>query len=834
MAKIHLLAMLLILTLLKVYSTENHPAWIRINQLGYLPQSMKIAVLVTKTDIDCSQFQIRSAESNQEIWFSKNIKKIGAYGPFTNTFRLNFSEFQEQGRFYLQIGNIKSPVFPINFYIYDGTADFLLRYMRQQRCGFNPFLGDSCHTHDGYTIYGPMPDGTHIDVTGGWHDASDYLQYSTTSANATYHLLFAYEQNPAAFADKYDAAGLPGRNGVPDVLDEARWGLEWLLKMHPRPDWMFNQIADDRDHLGFRLPTLDSTDYGKGLERPVYFCTGEVQGLFKYQNRATGVASTAGKFASAFGLGAKIFTAFDPKFSQQLTEHAQSAYEFGLKKPGACQTAPCRAPYFYEEDNWADDMELGAAMLAQLTKSSDYQEDAIRFSKMEPLTPWFGADTARHYQWYPFMNPGHFKLWQIADNNTKIQLIENYRLGIEKVANRGKGTPFLMGVPFIWCSNNLVAAFVTQCRLYREMSGDSQFIELETAMCDWLFGCNPWGVSMVIGLPEDGIYPRDPHSAFSYLHNYPLDGGLVDGPVYGSIFRNLKYVGLRESDEYAPFQSELVVYHDDMGDYSTNEPTMDGTASLIYYLAAMQPDGMRQISYPKFEKFTRQAGAIIRGDKTKKELAIVFTADKFGEGAESIRKTLLKQQIKANFFLTGNFYRNPAFSSMIQTLKADGHYLGPHSDEHLLYCSWEKRDSLLVTEEQFVNDLEKNYAEMKKFGISKTEAPYFIPPYEWYNVKVVQWSEKIGVRLINFTPGTRSNADWTTPDMKNYLSSQQIFDSILNFEKSQSDGLNGFILLLHLGTNPTRPDKFYNRLEELIQFLTTKGYKLKRIDDLLN
>src|SRR5690606_1519585 len=110
-------------------------------------------------------------------------------------------------------------------------------------------------------------------------------QYSTTSANATYHLLAAYRDFGDVFSDEHEANGLEGGNGVADVLDEARWGLDWLLKMHPQEDWMFNQIADDRDHAGMRLPTIDSVDYGlgKGGARPVYFINGESQGLGKYQ-----------------------------------------------------------------------------------------------------------------------------------------------------------------------------------------------------------------------------------------------------------------------------------------------------------------------------------------------------------------------------------------------------------------------------------------------------------------------------------------------------------------------------------------------------------------------
>jgi hypothetical protein len=66
-------------------------------------------------------------------------------------------------------------------------------------------------------------------------------------------------------------------------------------------------------------------------------------------------------------------------------------------------------------------------------------------------------------------------------------------------------------------------------------------------------------------------------------------GGLVDGPVYRSIFQSLKYVGLRDADEFAPFNTGFIVYHDDLGDYSTNEPIMDGTANLVYLLASLAP-----------------------------------------------------------------------------------------------------------------------------------------------------------------------------------------------------------------------------------------------------
>jgi hypothetical protein len=93
---------------------------------------------------------------------------------------------------------------------------------------------------------------------------------------------------------------------------------------------------------------------------------------------------------------------------------------------------------------------------------------------------------------------------------------------------------------------------------------------------------------MVIGLPRDGVSPRDPHSVVAKeVGVWTQTGGLVDGPVYRSIFQSLKWVRLHQEDEFAPFNTGFIVYHDDLGDYSTNEPIMDGTANLAYLLSAV-------------------------------------------------------------------------------------------------------------------------------------------------------------------------------------------------------------------------------------------------------
>lgn len=567
-------------------------SWIRINQLGYTPTGKKVAVWCSQKAATLQQFQLIDSATGKVVFTAKAGKAFGAYGPFTQTYRLNFSAFNKRGTYAVKTGDVQSPYFKIGHEVYNGAADFALRYMRQQRCGFNPFLKDSCHTQDGYTLYGPMPDSTRIDAVGGWHDASDYLQYVTTSANATYHLLMAYRDFKPVFTDTYLATGLEGANNLPDVLDEARWGLDWLLKMHPAKDHMYNQIADDRDHISMRIPKLDS-QYGRGFERPVYFVTGAPQQRGKFMNATTGTASTAAKFSSAFALGAQLYGDVDNSYSKKLNDKAFTAFEYADKKHGVTQTASVKAPYIYAEDNWVDDMELAAATINNfvvLNVDKDFSSLSYHYAQQEKLTPWLGADTAHHYQWYPFVNIGHYELAKQLSGARRDTIIGYYKQGIEAVWNKAKNNAFYRGVPFIWCSNNLTTSFATQCYWYRQLTGNLQFEELEQANIDWLFGVNPWGTSMVYGLPAWGDTPVDPHSAFTHLKKYPIDGGLVDGPVYGNIYKNLIGIKLYNPDEYAPFQSNLVVYHDDYGDYSTNEPTMDGTASLIYLLAAKEAE----------------------------------------------------------------------------------------------------------------------------------------------------------------------------------------------------------------------------------------------------
>ena len=227
-------------------------------------------------------------------------------------------------------------------------------------------------------------------------------------------------------------------------------------------------------------------------------------------------------------------------------------------------------------------------------------------------------------------------------------------------------------------------------------------------------------------------------------------------------------------------------------------------------------------------------GGLIRADTTVGNIFLVFTGGDYNDGGPWIKRMLRLKKVPANFFFTGDFYRNKENKQLIKALKRQGHYLGAHSDKHLLYAAWEDRDSLLVTREAFTTDLLNNYRVMSEFGIRKQDAPFFMPPYEWYNQTISDWTSALGLQLINFTPGTRSNADYTTPDMGyRYVDSRQIYNSILQHEQQSQNGLNGFILLVHIGTHPDRTDKFYQLLPSLIDELRNRAYRFARLPELI-
>lgn len=557
---------------------------VRVNLLGYRGEDSKVAVVFSREPIP-GGFAVLDADGRIVLEGPLTPSPGAAWPPFRHYVEADFSSLREPGRYALRVGGSESPPFTIGREAYESAHEDLLAFMRQQRCGYNPFFDVQCHQEDGMSFFGPLPDSTFIDVRGGWHDAGDQLKYLITGSNATARMLLAWELAGERFADAFDALGRPGANGKPDVLDEAEWGLDWMSRLAAVPGALVHQVADDRDHRGWKRPDDDNADYGWGPNsyRPAYFATGRPQGLSRFQSEATGVANLAGRFAAAMAMASRIRP--DTAAARRALEAAQRIYALGKADEGYQQGNSYGAPYRYTERTWADDMEWGAAELFAVTGDSTYLADAVRYARIAGPTSWMQRDTTEHYEYYPFVNAGHYALFPHVDAAFRDTLAAWYRDGIERAVARARGNPFDVGVPFLWCSSNLVSALITQILLYERMTGDLRYHDFMLRQRDWLLGRNPWGTSLFTGLPRDGERPVDVHTSTWALTGVDIPGGLVDGPISAHTWRGLIGIALQSPDEFADVQVDPVVYHDDIGDYATNEPTMDGTAGAIAWMA---------------------------------------------------------------------------------------------------------------------------------------------------------------------------------------------------------------------------------------------------------
>jgi hypothetical protein len=510
--------------------------WIRINQVGYLPGDTKVAILSGNKPLT-GRFTISA--------YSADIgPDQGAWGPFKHNYRLDFTTLRTPGAYRLQCGDAVSPPVRIGDHVYDAVSPKLLDFMRLQRCGDNPVTGRKCHQSDAID----STTGERVDAVGGWHDAADRIKHVITTSWCVAALYLA------------------------DAKDEARYGADFLRKMHPAGDRLYVQIADDRDHgPPEALWHDDRTDYGWGAggPRPAWRATGKPEGP-THRNKSSGLANLAGRMAAAMALAGDV-------------REAETLYRLAAANPGCAMSVPVKAPYYYGEASFHDDLEWAAIELYIATREPHYLAAAIEHAEHAGDNAWMGRDRHGHYEFFPYVNVAHWRLSPHVDDATRAKLAGYYRAGLERIGERALKNPYRLGTPLVWCSTNNVIAFATQAVLYERMTGDSRYRPLATEARDWIFGRNPWGVSFVIGVPADGVFASRPHHLMHRLAGVLPVGGLVDGPVHKDINDGLKFADFG-ADPLAAFQSDVGVYHDAYHDFSTNEPIIDGTVSLLWLL----------------------------------------------------------------------------------------------------------------------------------------------------------------------------------------------------------------------------------------------------------
>jgi endoglucanase len=518
--------------------------FIRTNQLGFLGGDTKKGIILSHENMNGKVFEVVRAQGDIPVFRGSVGTRDGGYGKFEFCHPIDFSPVTDPGVYRISIAGEVSYPFAIGDAFYNRVVDSLMLFFLVQRCGrTDPLLHAPCHLHDVTKL---ISRGTgerrSVEATGGWHDAGDYVKFLNTAAYTTYTLLFAYEFDPQAFGFDHDA------NGIPDILDEARIGLRWLLKLNLGDGRLITQVQDLRDHdQGWRRPEDDELE----RDRPGFVGMGK---------NLTGIYCAT--MASAY----RIWTerGHDPEFAGQCLTAAENLYSLRNNVPNIDTSGTG----MYRDISFAGKMALGAVELFLATGQRNYLRDAKEYATAAGSDYWWSWGDINSYAHYR-LAPLDKKFRKYLQNNlvASAQLARRHAFG-----EAGNGN---------WGSNNSILGVALQAILWKRLTGETVFDTLLTQQRDFILGMNPWGVSFIYGIGAN--YSKHLHSQVGYFRGGYLPGALAAGPVTVATQRQYP-LSLERPDPYDNFQSESSVYHDDRMDYVTNEPTIAAAATAVFVM----------------------------------------------------------------------------------------------------------------------------------------------------------------------------------------------------------------------------------------------------------
>ncbi len=514
--------------------------FVRVNQVGFLPGDLKTGVAFSEGPIEDNTFVIRDRKSGNDVYKGKFIDSVYEYDKFKYCYSFDFSKIKKEGSYVVEVGRRRSMPFKIGNGVYNNVVDSLMLFYKAQRCGpTEPILHAPCHLSDVSRIVGDSTISGMVDLTGGWHDAGDYIKFLSTTAYTTYMMMFAYEFDNKKFG--FDN----NNNGVPDILEEAKVGLDWMLRANYSKYKLITQVQDIRDHeVGWRLPENDTLRY----DRPGYVGIGKNQ---------IGIYSATMSLASR--IWEKEFNAED--FSKKCLTAAENLYSIRNNVPDIDSSQSG----FYQDSRFLGKLALGAIELYNTTRNHKYLKDATNY-----------ADSTGSDYWWSWGDINSLADYNIAKY---IPRFGKYILNNLSAFNANKNkSVFREGMAFTWGTTNSFLGIALQDILYKRLTGKNGFDSLAVYERDYVLGRNPWGLSFIYNIGT--VYPKHIHSQVAYFNNGYLPGALSGGPAPENVLKD--YDIKRKNFQYNYFNTSDIKYYDDINDYITNEPTIGSNATAIF------------------------------------------------------------------------------------------------------------------------------------------------------------------------------------------------------------------------------------------------------------
>lgn len=526
-------------------ATEAYEIPININQVGYKPDAKKTAVF-RKTE--GGSFSVVDEATGKEVFTGEMTGPIENASADETNYIGDFSALTTPGKYIIKAEGLDdSYAFEIGENVYDALLDDTVRMLYLQRCGTevvdDKFGHVACHDTEA-TIYGTSDK---IEVSGGWHDAGDYGRYIVAAAKAVADVLYAYQADPTAYSDNI---GIPeSGNGTPDVLDEVRYELEWMLKMQDQTDGgVYHKVTCDT-FPGYVMPEK------------------ETKPLIVMPKSTTATADFAASMAMAY----EFYKDIDADFADKCLAAAKKAYDWAKANPEVTYKNPADVVTGeYGDKNPIDELYWAAAQMYRATGEASYLTDADAIStKLKRGLDW---STVGDYGNIALITMDSIDKESAAYGNAKSVIISQ----ADDLAEISAEQAYSVATEsYHWGSNMTIANYGIILAHAYDLTGEQKYIDAAQGQLDYLLGTNPLGTCFVTGYGT--ATPVAPHHRPSMAVGEPMKGMLV-----GGVNQNLED---NAALAYCIDSPPAKCWVDNGESYSTNEITIYWNSPLTYLIS---------------------------------------------------------------------------------------------------------------------------------------------------------------------------------------------------------------------------------------------------------
>lgn len=539
---------------------------IRLDQVGYLPGPPKIALLADAGG-EPREFTVHDASTNRAVFRGK-LSPPAADADSGDTLRAaDFSRLRSAGRFYIDVpGAGRSWEFEISPRVYHRAYYLAIRSYYGQRCGTDVDLGpefpgyryQACH-REGAWHPSSGKEGKAPSVKG-WHDAGDYGRYVVNSGISTGTLLWTWELYGNTIRDI--SLNIPeSGDKTPDILDEIRWNLEWMLSMQDTDGGVWHKQTTER-FSGFVMPHEDkmpSVIIGTGAPPFKSSC------------------ATA-DFAAVMAAASRVYRPFDPAFAARALKAAEKAWRWSEQNPSVLfSNPPGVSTGAYGDRDCSDERLWAAAELWRTTRAQKYE---TYFSEnWQKFRPQIAPD--RPPAW-PAVAPLALWGWVLSDGPGSQTLRPLILQAAKELAARTATNGYRVSLTpkdYVWGSNAVAANYGMQLLVAHRLQPDPAFFHAALDNLHYLLGRNTFSLSFVTRLGANSV--RHPHHRPSGADSNPepWPGLLAGGPNARRQDPAMKKL----PDGLPPAK----MYVDEQESYATNEVAINWNAPLVFVLAGV-------------------------------------------------------------------------------------------------------------------------------------------------------------------------------------------------------------------------------------------------------